>query len=133
MNNVVLLGWVVKDPIDFSVKDTIIVKFTIKVPRKFNKGDYDFIDCVAFGAKGTFVNNYIRKDIKILLEGRLVADTYTNKRGEKVYKCEVVVEEIEFAEPKGKELESNKKQDTISEKRPFLNITQEVEEYLPFR
>lgn len=106
MNKVILTGRFVKDPdVRYSngEKTTAVAKFTLAVDRRF-KGDgnptADFINCVAFGKSGEFIEKYFRKGMKANICGRIQTGSYKNKEGNTVHTTDVVVEEIEFGESK---------------------------------
>jgi single-strand DNA-binding protein len=75
-----------------------IAKFSLAVDR-IKKGEADFISCVAFGKNGEFCEKYLKKGIKIALEGRWQTGSY-EKDGKKFYTNDCVVEHMEFAESK---------------------------------
>lgn len=107
MNKVILMGRLTRDPeTRYSTGDNpmAIGKFSIAVDRRFKRnGDEqttDFFNCTAFGKQGEFVEKYLRKGTKVLVEGELRNDNYTNKNGEKVYSMNIVTNNIEFAESK---------------------------------
>ena len=107
MNKVILMGRLTRDPeTRYSTGDNpmAIGKFSIAVDRRFKRnGDEqttDFFNCTAFGKQGEFVEKYLRKGTKVLVEGELRNNNYTNKNGEKVYSMEINVNSVEFAESK---------------------------------
>ena len=81
-----------------------IARFSLAVDRRFKRdGDNqsaDFISCVAFGKTAEFIEKYVHKGTKLVLEGRIQTGSYTNKDGVKVYTTDVVAENVEFAESK---------------------------------
>lgn len=98
-----LLGRLTRDPDVRRNGDTVIVRYTLAVDRRFKRdGDptADFINCVCFGKGAEFAEKYLRKGIKIAVVGRIQTGSYTNQQGDKVYTTDVVVEEQEFAESK---------------------------------
>lgn len=102
MNKVILVGRLTKDPESRSESVTV---FTLAVNRTFTKGGgndqaTDFISCVALGKQAEFVNTYLHKGTKIILEGRIQTGSYKNKAGKTVYTTDVAAENIEFAESK---------------------------------
>ena len=105
-NKVILTGRLTKDPeVRYSQGDnpTCIARYTLASDRKYSKGDdkqTDFINCVAFGKSGEFVEKYLKKGTKILVTGRIQTGSY-EKDGKKYYTTDVVVEEHEFCESKG--------------------------------
>lgn len=100
------MGRLTKDPdIRYSQgeKPTAVARYTLAVERKFKRDgepNADFINCIAFGKNGEFAEKYLRKGIKVLIEGRWQSGNYTNKDGQKVYTNDCVVENCEFAESK---------------------------------
>ena len=112
MNKVILMGRLTRDPeIRYSAGDSsmAIARYTLAVDRRFARRDQgngndqqtaDFIGCVAFGKSAEFVERYLKKGTKILVEGRIQTGSYTNKEGQKVYTTDVVAEDQEFAESK---------------------------------
>ena len=136
MNKIVLLGRLTKDAevrYTQGENSTAIASFSIAVNRKFkreNEPDADFFNCTAFGRQAEFVEKYLKKGTKILLAGRVQNNNYTKKNGEKVYSVQVMVEEIEFAESKGSETETQ--QVTPTNNNGFVNIPDGLQEELPF-
>ncbi len=106
MNKSILMGRLTRDPeIRYSQNDnsTCVARFSIAVDRKFKRQgepEADFINCIAFGKTGEFIEKYFFKGMKICLSGRIQTGSYTNKEGQKVYTTDVVAEEVEFAESK---------------------------------
>lgn len=106
MNKCVLMGRLTRDPeVRYTQGDntSAVARFSLAVDRRFKKdGDQtaDFINCVAFGKTGEFIEKYGRKGTKFVVEGRIQTGSYTNKEGQKVYTTDVVVEQVEFAESK---------------------------------
>lgn len=105
MNKVILVGRLVRDP---NVRYTAgsnalcVARYTLAVDRAFKTKDNvtaDFIQCVAFGKNGEFVEKYLKKGMKIGVIGRITTGSY-DKDGQKVYTTEVTVEEHEFVESK---------------------------------
>lgn len=76
MNKVVLMGRLTKDPdVRYSQGNNpmAIARYTMAVERKFKRDgepNADFINCIAFGKNGEFAEKYLRKGMKILIEGR---------------------------------------------------------------
>lgn len=107
MNKTILIGRLTKDPdIKYTQgeKATAIARYTLAVDRRHtsesSEQTADFIPCVGFGSNGEFAEKYLKKGIKIAVEGRIQTGSYTNKDGVKVYTTEVVVERQEFVESK---------------------------------
>ena len=144
MNKVILMGRLTRDAeVRYSQGDssTAVARFSLAVDRRFKRdGDdqtADFINCVAFGRTGEFMERFGRKGTKFLVEGRIQTGSYTNRDGQKVYPTDVVVEQVEFAESKA----SGDNSGYVPADRPspsgaagdgFMNIPDGIDEELPF-
>ena len=109
MNKVILMGRLTRDPeVRYSQGENAlaIARYTLAVDRRNfrNNGNdeqtADFINCVAFGKSGEFIERYGHKGTKFVVEGRIQTGSYTNKDGQRVYTTDVVAENVEFAESK---------------------------------
>ena len=151
MNRVILMGRLTRDPnVTYAAKDnSAIARFTIAVDRRTRRDasadqqTADFISCVSFGKQAEFVEKYLKKGIKIVIEGRLQNDNYTNKDGQKVYRTRIIVDNLEFAESKAASESSGYtggQSSNYSQPAPtpsgaqdgFMEIPSEIEEELPF-
>lgn len=141
MNKVILMGRLTRDPeVRYTQGDntSAVARFSLAVDRRFKKdGDQtaDFINCVAFGKTGEFIEKYGHKGTKFVVEGRIQTGSYTNKDGQKVYTTDVVVEQVEFAESKAS-ADGNTTNNTANSNAPtdtsFMNIPDGIDEELPF-
>lgn len=105
MNKVILIGRLVADPeVTWTSGDKpmAVARYKLAVDRKIKSGDKtaDFPSCVAFGKNGEFAKKYLKKGIKIAVEGHLQTGSYTNKDGDKVYTTDVIIDSHEFCESK---------------------------------
>ena len=147
MNKVILMGRLTRDPeVRYSqgATATAIARFSIAVDRRFKRDgepDADFINCVAFGRTGEFIERYGHKGTKFVVEGRIQTGSYTNKDGQRVYTTDVVTENIEFAESKNSAGGDNSNSGYTPSNRPspgsaagdgFMNIPDGIDEELPF-
>lgn len=146
MNKVILIGRLTRDPdVRYSQgeKATAIARYTLAVDRRFKREgeqNADFINCVAFGKNGEFVEKYLRQGTKIAIIGRIQTGSYINRDGQKVYTTDVVVEEHEFAESKKASEESSsygqEQQSPVNSPAPdsngFMEIPDGIDEELPF-
>lgn len=141
MNKVILMGRLPRDPeVRYTQSDnaSAVARFSLAVDRRFKKdGDQtaDFINCVAFGKTGEFIEKYGHKGTKFVIEGRIQTGSYTNKDGQKVYTTDVVVEQVEFAESKAS-ADGNTTNNTANSNAPtdtsFMDIPDGIDEELPF-
>ena len=145
MNKVILMGRLTRDAeVRYSQGDasTAVARFSLAVDRRFKReGDEqtaDFINCVAFGRTGEFMERFGRKGTKFLVEGRIQTGSYTNRDGQKVYTTDVVVEQVEFAESKassennGGYVPADKPSPSGAAGDGFMNIPDGIDEELPF-
>ena len=89
----------------------------------------DFFNMTSFGKQAEFVEKYLRKGSKILVEGEIHNNTYTNKEGQKVYATQVITSAIEFAESK-KDGAQTPTPSTAGD--GFMSIPDGIDEELPF-
>ena len=135
MNLVILMGRLVRDPdVRYSQgqEQKAIAKFTLAVDRRFKKDgeqSADFISCIAFGKTGEFVEKYLSKGTKVVVEGRWQTGSYDNKEGQKVYTNDCIVDSIEFAESKSNNETQSKPQ---TDENGFMNIPEGLDAELPF-
>ena len=154
MNKVILVGRLTRDPeVRYSAGEgsMAIARYSLAVDRRGRRdnsgGDQptaDFINIVAFGRDGEFAEKYLRKGMRILVEGRIQTGSYTNKEGQKVYTTDVVVERHEFVDSKNSSQGSSSGSDQFISApagadagQPdsgdgFMNIPDGIDEELPF-
>lgn len=122
MNKSIMMGRLVRDPeirySETSNGELAIATFRLAVDRKFSReGDptADFFRCTAFGKRAEFVADYLRQGIKVVVEGRMQNDNYTNRDGERVYSVCLMVDDLDFAESK-KTFEERQEQEEQEER-----------------
>ena len=153
MNKVILMGRLTRDPdVRYAQGEGTIsnARYTLAVDRPVSRNNAsedqptaDFIGCVAFGKSAEFVERYLKKGTKILVEGRIQTGSYTNKEGQRVYTTDVVVDRHEFCESKGNGSGSDggytapaPASNAGSDAGPgddFMNIPEGIDESLPFK
>lgn len=102
MNKVIMMGRLTKDPETRTTQDgKTITRFSLAVDRRYVKEATDFFEMTTFGKTAEFAAKYLKKGTKILTEGTVQNNNYTNRDGQKVYGFSFVVDSIEFAESKG--------------------------------
>ena len=100
MNIIILTGRLTRDPeLKFGQSGKAYSRFTLAVDRPMQKGEADFINCVAFGKTAELIGEYLRKGRKAGVTGRLQMGRY-EVNGEKRTSYDVVVDTIEFLESK---------------------------------
>ena len=133
MNLVVLLGRPTADPeVRYTPDGKMVATFTLAVDRI--KEGADFIRCQAWEKRAEFIQKYITKGKKILVEGRIRTGSYTDKDGKKIYTTDVIVNGVEFAEKKddSKKEEPTPKEAPKADSNGFMYIPDSEMEELPF-
>lgn len=116
MNLVVLAGRLTRDPdVRYTDNQKGIARYALAVDRGVRKTDntqtVDFINCVCFDRNAEFAEKYLKKGVKVLVEGRIQTGTYTNREGQKVSTFDVVVSRHEFCAPKSETNSQPEKRD----------------------
>lgn len=130
MNKCIYMGRLTRNPeVRYSQDNKAIARYTVAVDRVRTQNNdnpgADFISCVAFGKSAEFAEKYLKKGMKILVEGHTQTGSYTNKDGQKVYTSDCIIEKQEFAEGKKDGAEAAGSDE-------FMNIPEGMDEELPF-
>ena len=102
VNKVILLGNVGKDPEVRSTPSGVpVATLSIATSDRVKGEDGNYTDrtewhsLVAFKRQAEIIRDYVRKGVKIYIEGKLQTRSWDDKRtGDKRYKTEIVVNEI---------------------------------------
>ena len=143
MNKVIMMGRLTRDPeVRYGgANNTAVARYSIAVDRRFKRDGQptaDFFNCTSFGKQGEFVEKYLRKGTKVVIEGELQNDNYTNKEGQMVYGMRIIVSSVEFAESKNSSSAgsdfggSDIPAPTADAGDGFMNIPDGIEDELPF-
>ena len=105
MNKVILIGRLCADP-EFrqTTSGIAVCRIRIAVDRpkqKDQERQADFIGCTAWRSTAEFISRYFTKGQKIIVEGSLRNNDYTDNNGVKHYSMDVMVDGVEFGESKG--------------------------------
>ena len=138
MNRFTGIGRLTKDPdVRYTAgeKPLCIARYTLacdRISKKEGHPTADFISCVAMGSQGEFAEKYLRKGMKIGVEGRIQTGSYTNKDGQKVYTTDIVVEAHDFCESKGTASGYEHAPQNDNDADGFIPIGDIPDEELPF-
>lgn len=107
MNKHIVIGNVGQLPEINATETTTIANFSIATNR-FRKDkttqetiqETDWINCVAFGKTAELIGSYVKKGSKVAVVGTVRTSSWENEQGEKKYKTETFVHEIEFLSSK---------------------------------
>lgn len=134
MNKTILSGRLCADPeVRFGASGNAITSFNLAVDRRFKRdgdADADFFKCVCFGKTAEFVGYYFHKGNKILIEGEVRNNNYTDKDGKMVYGTQILVNAVEFGESKA--AASQATQPTKPSADDFNKVDPSTSEELPF-
>ena len=105
INRVVLIGRLTKDPeLRYTPNGIAVATFTLAVNRTFvsqgGEREVDFINCQVWRKQAENAANYLRKGNLTGIEGRIQTRSYDNQEGKRIDVTEVVVDSVQFLEPK---------------------------------
>lgn len=143
MNLCIQIGRCTKDPdIKVAKSGTTIADFTLAVDRKFKREgqpDADFLNFTAFGKTAEFVEKWVHKGTKLVVQSTLQNNNYQNSDGKTIYRNTLFVESVEFAESKAASQRANANNNgsnavpaSNGSKDDFMNISGAIGEELPF-
>lgn len=102
-NQVNLMGHLTKSPeLAYLESQTAVCNFGLAVNDKYKSSSGKlmekvlFIDCTLFGKRGEAFNKYLKKGDPVMITGKLVYETWTDKEDKKHYKHKVQVREFAF-------------------------------------
>ena len=105
MNKVILIGRLCADPEFRQTTSGIAVcriRIAVNRPKQKDKEQQaDFINCTAWRSTAEFIARYFSKGSKIVVEGQLRNNDYTDQNNVKHYSIDVLIEGVEFGESKG--------------------------------
>ncbi len=105
-NKIILVGNLTRDlEMRYTQSGSGIASTGIATTRKFTsngekKEEVCFVDITFFGRSGEIANQYLRKGSKILVDGRLNFDQWTDQNNQKRSKHSVIVETMQMLDSK---------------------------------
>lgn len=127
MNTVTLMGRLAQDPQIRQTAGGEAFNFNFAVNRRFirtESGDpqADFFTCVAFGKTAERLGKCgITKGTKLLIQGELRNNTYTDKNGQKRTTTQIIVNDFDFCESKNATPQAAAPVPTTATARPDTN------------
>ncbi len=113
-NRIILVGNLTRDPeLRYMPNGGAVCSTGIATNRKFKKQDGSageevcFVDITFFGRTAEVANQYLKRGKKILVEGRLKLDQWTDQNGGKRSKHSVVVDSMQMLDSKNSNDGSN--------------------------
>ena len=111
MNLTVMTGRLTRDSeIRTTTSGTKVAQFTVAVDRpvaKDKEKQSDFFNVVAWNKLAETCETYLKKGMKVLIEGRFQVRNYDDKDGKKVYVTELYADKIEFLDKIEKKQETS--------------------------
>ena len=102
MNKIIMIGHLARDiELRYTQSQMAIGKTAIAVTRKYTlngekREETCFIDITFFGKSAEIANQYLNKGSKLLIEGRLKFDQWTDNNGQNRSKHSIAVESMEM-------------------------------------
>ena len=102
MNKVIMIGHLTRDiELRYTQSQMAIGKTAIAVTRKYTlngekREETCFTDITFFGKQAEIANQYLNKGSKLLIEGRLKFDQWTDNNGQNRSKHSIAVESMEM-------------------------------------
>lgn len=136
MNKVIMMGRLTRDPEIRSTRDgSQIARYTLAVDRKYHKEDEpkaDFFNCTSFGKVAETIGNFLHKGSKVVIDGEVRNNNYTDKNGNKVYGYQIIVNNFDFAESKASEQANSQPQASQNISEDFAMIDNLDDQDMPF-
>ena len=135
-NRVVLVGNLTRDiELRYTQSGAAIGSCGIAVTRKFSvngekREETCFIDITFFGKQAEIANQYLSKGSKLLVEGRLKFDQWTDNNGQNRSKHTVVVENMEMLGG-GQQSNQGYQQGGYSNQRPQQSASKKPQQQKP--
>ena len=112
-NKIILVGNLTRDiEMKYTQNGTAIANTAIATTRKFTtngekKEEICFVDITFFGRIAEVANQYLRKGSKVLIEGRLNFEQWTDNNGQKRSKHNVIAETMQMLDSKPSDSANN--------------------------
>ncbi len=106
-NKVILVGNLTRDPeLRYLPSGSAVCNASLATNRRYKKQDGTngeevcFIDVAFFGRTAEVANQYLKRGSKVLVEGRLKQDQWTDQNGQKRSKHSVTVDNMQMLDSK---------------------------------
>lgn len=124
LNKVILIGNLTRDiELRYTQAGSAIANLGLATNRRWKdrntgeqKEEVTFVDITVFGRQAETANQYLRKGSKVLIEGRLKFDQWTDQNGQKRSKLSVTAESLQFLD--SKEQSGNNQQQGAHNQQP---------------
>jgi single-strand DNA-binding protein len=114
-NKVILVGNLTRDvELKYLPSGGVVSTIGLATNRKWkdkatneDRQEVMFIDVVLFGRSAEIANQYLKKGSKVLIEGRLALDSWSDQSGQKRQKHKVVADNMQFLDSKSDSMGAN--------------------------
>jgi len=123
LNRIVLSGRLTRDPeLRYTASGKAVLGFTL-ASNTYMGGDKDrvlFIDCSLFGNRAEALSSRLSKGQMVIVEGRLILDTWTTEDGQNRQKIKTYLDNLYFAggQKKASEYGNDYPEDDFIDDRP---------------
>ena len=135
-NKYICVGNLTRDPETKPVNDSgdTVTNLAVAVNNPLSKDEVFFADVQAWGKVGENCSKYLNKGKRVLVEGRLKTNAWTNKDGDKRSKVYVVANSVQFLSPVNGEGQSGGTMPQVNAKTKAAPAEEEVSEFdsVPF-
>lgn len=98
LNSFTGMGRMTKDPeLKQTSGGTSYVRFSLAVPRDWNKDETDFLDCIAWRKTAEIIYGHVQKGDRLIVQGSVQTSTSGDGQNMRKY-TEIVVNNIGFVE-----------------------------------
>lgn len=95
------------------------------------KATVDFINCVAYGHTANSIAKYTAKGCRVLINGRIQTNSWTNQEGQRQYSTDILINNIQYIDFKSSEVEY-KEPPKLEADFPDFVPTEDADERIPF-
>jgi single-strand DNA-binding protein len=103
LNKVILIGRLTHEPdLRYTPSGISVCNLRLAVPRRYNTPSGErreetlFINVEAWQKQADICSKFLRKGRRVLIEGRLVTDTWTSASGERRSRIKVIAQNVRF-------------------------------------
>jgi single-strand DNA-binding protein len=136
MNQVIMSGRIATDvACRETTNGTKVANYRIAVEKRYKKENQptaDFFNCVVFANGAEFAEKYLKKGMKIIINGELQNDNYQDKEGNMRYRDTILVRSHEFCESRSANGSSASVQETKPANDELVSLSDGMNEELPF-
>ena len=135
MNKCIFLARTTKGvEVRYTQSNKAVGRFSIAVDTGYGDNKKtSFFNCIAWEKTAETLEKHAPKGTKLLLECEAVQNQYEDKNGNKVNSVEFVVKNFEFCEGKKDTQDNAPSAPTRTDSDGFMNVTEGVDEELPFQ